>query len=171
MLVETGLGGNVVTDATLTDLANRWMAMAEPTLSPTTYPEYRRLLDRLILPRLGPVKLRALRTAQIDSFYSEIRARGGKEGRPLSATSVQHVHALLQRILNQGVRWGWLSVNPAQHASPPRVIKTGINPPSPEQIQRLLIFASEHDPELTTYLRLTAVTRRPAGGAMRAALA
>jgi len=153
MLVETGLGGNVVTDATLSDLANRWMAIAEPTLSPTTYPEYRRLLDRLILPRLGPTKLRAPRKAQIDSFYSEIRARGGKEG-PAAQRHQRPARPRLaaedpqpRRPLGVAVR----QPGPARQS-------TGVNPPSPEQIQWLLIFASEHDPELTTYLRLAAVT-------------
>ncbi len=158
MLVEAGLGGQVVTDATLRDLATRWLTLAEPTLSPTTLPEYRRIIDRLVLPRLGGVKLRSLRTAQIDTFYSEIHARGGRGGKPLSAMSVQHVHALLRRMLNQGVRWGWLSSNPAVHASPPRARRKEITPPAPAAVQTILAEAERRDPDLGMLLRLGAVT-------------
>jgi integrase len=158
MLVEGGLGSQVVTRATLKDLSARWLLLAQPTLSPTTYAEYERLLTRLILPALGAVKLRSLRTAQIDNFYSEIHARGGRDARPLSAMSVHHVHALLRRILNQGVRWGWLSTNPAVYATPPRPRRREITPPDPADVLRLLVEADRRDPDLGVLLRLAAVT-------------
>lgn len=71
------------------------------------------LLDKFILPRLGSVKLRALRRGAIDAFYAELLKRGGREGKPLSAQSVGHVHAVLRRLLDQGLRWEWLVSNPA----------------------------------------------------------
>ncbi len=159
LIVEAGLGGHVVTEATVKDLAIRWLATAEPTLSPTTIREYRRLVAKVILPALGRVKLRSLRTTQIDAFYSEIHARGGARGRPLSAQSVHHVHALLRRILNQGVRWGWLSANPATNASPPRPRRQEIHPPGPAQVLGLIAAAQRRrDPDLAVFLRLAALT-------------
>jgi len=35
--------------------------------------------------------------------------------------------------LGQGVKWGWIGINPAIAASPPRVLTAQINPPSPTQ--------------------------------------
>jgi integrase len=151
MLVEAGLGAHVVTDGTLRELASRWWTMAEPNLSPTTTREYRRLLWKVIVPRLGDKKVRALRAADIDAMYGEL-------SRKLSAQSVHHVHAVLRRVLNQGVKWGWLPTNPALRASPPKAKRKPINPPRPEQVTRLLTEADRRDPDLGCFLRLAAVT-------------
>jgi integrase len=151
MLVEAGLGSHVVTDGTLHELASRWWTMAEPNLSPTTAREYRRLVWKVIVPRLGEWKVRALRTSDIDQIYGELSRR-------LSAQSVHHVHAVLRRLLNQGVRWGWLSTNPALNASPPKARRKPITPPRPEQVSRLIAEAERREPDLGCFLRLAAVT-------------
>jgi integrase len=151
MLVEAGLGSHVVTDGTLHELARRWWTMAEPNLSPTTAREYRRLVWKVIVPRLGEWKVRALRTSDIDQIYGELSRR-------LSAQSVHHVHAVLRRLLNQGVRWGWLSTNPALNASPPKARRKPITPPRPEQVSRLIAEAERREPDLGCFLRLAAVT-------------
>jgi integrase len=151
MLVEAGLGSHVVTDGTLRDLASRWWTMAEPNLSPTTTREYRRLVWKVIVPRLGDRKVRALRASDIDVMYGEL-------SRKLSAQSVHHVHAVLRRVLNQGVKWGWLPNNPALNASPPKVKRKPITPPRPEQVTRLLAEADRRNPDLGCFLRLAVVT-------------
>jgi len=151
MLVEAGLGSHVVTDGTLRDLASRWWSMAEPNLSPTTTRGYRRLVFKVILPRLGDRKVRALRASDIDVMYGEL-------SRTLSAQSVQHVHAVLRHVLNQGVKWGWLPSNPALNASPPKAKRKPIVPPRPEQVTRLLAEADRRNPDLGCFLRLAVVT-------------
>jgi integrase len=119
---------------------------------------YERLLDKVILPRLGSVKVRALRPGAIDSFYSDLLGRGGKDGGRLSAQSVQHVHALLRHVLNQGVKWGWLPSNPALRASPPKVRRKEIVTPDPDAVLLLIGEAERSDPDLAVFLRLAAVT-------------
>jgi integrase len=151
MLVEAGRGSHVVTDGTLRDLAGRWWSMAEPNLSPTTTREYRRLLWRVIVLRLGERKLRSLRASDIDVMYGEL-------SKTLSAQSVQHVHAVLRHVLNQGVKWGWLPSNPALSASPPKAKRKPIVPPRPEQVTRLLTEADRRSPDLGCFLRLAVVT-------------
>ena len=158
IIVEAGVGSHDVTDGTVGDLAARWLAITRPSLSPTTLWGYERLLDKVIVPRLGPVKLRALRPQAIDSFYADLLGHGGKDGKPLSAQSVQHVHALLRHILNQGVRWGWLTSNPALKASPPKVRKKEIVTPDPDEVMLLIAEAERTDPDLAVFLRLAAVT-------------
>jgi integrase len=158
MIVEAGVGAHDVTDGTVRDLATRWLTVTRPSLSPTTLVGYERLLDKVILPRLGPVKLRALRSGTIDTFYSDLLARGGKDGKRLSAQSVRHVHALLRHVLNQGVKWGWLPSNPALRTSPPKVRKKEIVTPDPDAVLLLIAEAERTDPDLAVFLRLAAVT-------------
>ena len=50
----------------------------------------------------------------------------------------------------------WL--NPASHASPPRVQPAEIRPPNPTQVGRLLAVVRDADPSFYTYLRLAATT-------------
>lgn len=158
MLVEAGQSSNEIVDGTFADLAPRWLELSSPTLSPTTLREYERLLDRHILPRFGGTKVRSIRAVDLDTFYAHLGRRGGHDGSPLSAQSVRHVHALIRRLLNQAVKWNWITTNPATRASPPRISPRDLDLPAPEAIVRLLALADERDPDLCCFLRLAAVT-------------
>jgi integrase len=155
---ELGLAPESITDATVADLAHRWAAVARPNLSPTTMEEYDRLIARIIVPQLGPTKLRALRPAQFDALYAMLLTKGGAKGKPLSPATVHHVHRLLHRILRQGVRWGWLVTNPAANATPPRVPKPELDVPDADDVLLLLARVGELDPDLGALLRVAAVT-------------
>ena len=134
------------------------MVLTADRLSPTTSNEYRRLLDRQILPSLGTGKVRTLRAADLDVFYSNLLRQGGGGGRPLSAQSVQHTHALIRRLLSQAVKWGWAASNAAANASPPKVRHHELHLPTPEQVVALLRAATDRDPDFGCFLRLAAVT-------------
>jgi integrase len=158
LLVEAGQSSNAIVDGTFGDLAQQWLDLSSQALSPTTRHEYERLLDRLILPKFGKTKVRAIRASDLDTFYANLARRGGQGGAPLGAQSIRHVHALIRRLLNQAVKWSWITVNPAARASPPRVIPKNLELPAPEAIVRLLTLAGERDPDLEFFLRLAAVT-------------
>jgi integrase len=104
------------------------------------------------------VPLAKLKAAELDRFYQQLRIRGGAEGRPLSPATIRRIHGIIHRALGQGVRWGWLTSNPASSASPPRVPTPDITPPSPSQLAELLSLAAERNPDLTTFLVLAAAT-------------
>ncbi len=59
--------------------------------------------------------------------------------------------------------------DPLREIDPPRRAKTGLAPPLPEEVARLLARADEIDPELAVYLRLAAASgaRRGELGALR----
>ncbi len=158
LLVEAARGEHAVTDATVADLVNRWFDQAKASLSPSTVRGYSGVIRSFILPRWGATKLRKLTTADLDAWYAELHRAGGSGGRPLSARSVVSIHAVLRRALAQGVRWGWLAVNPAVNASPPRQRKFEVLPPAPDDVVRLIKAAEEADPELGCFLRMSAVT-------------
>ncbi len=144
------------TDATLTQLLERWFEMAD--LAWSTRVTYRGYLDRTILPALGHMPLRRLDTATIDRFYTTLRVRGGTGGKPMAPATVRQVHAILRRALDQAARWGWLSANPAALASPPRLGPADIRPPTPEDVSRVLEAAYEVDPDFAVLLWLAATT-------------
>lgn len=156
LMLEAGLAHGT-SQATVDDLAAKWLEMAAETLSPSTLREYRRLLEKIILPQFGSMKVRAIRPSDLDSFYARLRRRG-VSGRPLSGQSVHHVHALIRRLLNQALKWGWIMVNPAINASPPHVHRRELEIPNAEVVMQIINFAEERNPDIACFLRLAAIT-------------
>lgn len=56
------------------------------------------------------------------------------------------------------MKWGWLTVNPAANASPPRSKKQHLELPDPADVARLIGAAAKVNPSLPTYFRLAAAT-------------
>jgi integrase len=158
LVVEVSGGGLAAQDATVGDLIRLWLDLAKGELSPSTARGYEWIVATYILPTLGKVPLARLRTAQLDGFYAQLRSQGGQDGKPLSAATVRQAHAILRRALQQGVRWGWISTNPAALASPPRVPPPQLHPPDPDQVIRLVNDAAASDPDLGCFLRVAATT-------------
>ncbi len=156
LILEAGLA-HESSHATMDDLAAKWLELAPETLSPSTLREYRRILEKIILPQFGSVKVRAIRPSDLDTFYAGLRRRG-VSGRPLGAQSVHHVHALIRRLLNQALKWGWILTNPALNATPPRVDRIELDVPDVETVTRIINRAQERNPDIACFLRLAAVT-------------
>lgn len=157
-VAEADRGVLATPGVTVGELLERWFEHARADFSPKTVLETRGVIDRYLLPGLGAVRLAKLRTDDLDRFYRELRARGSKTGEPLAPATVRRTHGILRRALTQGVRWGWLSVNPALNASPPRVPVSEINAPSPRDVARLFALAQETDPDLAVFIVLAAAT-------------
>ncbi len=158
LLVEVTGGAYSALDATVADLVLRWFELAKPELSPSTIRGYQRNINNYILPSLGRVKVARLKAAEIDHFYAMLRARGGVDGRSLAPASVRQVHAILRRALQQGVKWEWISFNPATMASTPKVRPFKVEPPNPEAVMRLIDEAAKENPDFACFLTVAATT-------------
>ncbi len=157
-VTEVGGGGHSAQDATVADLIRQWFEMAKPDLSPTTVRGYARNIETFILPALGPIPLARLKTSQLDQYYAKLRDQGGKGGTPLAPASVRQVHAILRRALTQGVRWGWITSNPAAFASPPKVRRQQLQLPEPNDVIKLIETAESRDLDMGCFLRLAVTT-------------
>jgi integrase len=144
---------------TVAELLERWLEwrVSVRPISPTTVAAYRGYIDRSILPSLGNLQVGRLDAATLDTFYARLRRQGGKDGRPLAASSVRQIHAILSGALTRAVVWGWISHNPARLASPPSREQADTQPPAVEDAARLLRTAAAEDPELGLFLRLAVV--------------
>jgi len=130
LVAEAERGSLARTKATVGELLEEWYAHASPGFSPKGARETRGVLDRNILPFLGDVPLPKLGATDLDRHYRQLREKG-RAGRPLAPNAIRRAHGILHRALGQGVRWGWLGVNPASSATPPRVPMPDMNPPRP----------------------------------------
>lgn len=149
---EVDAGKHRATDVRFGELLDRWLAHAEPDLSPTTVATYRRYVDGRIRPELGELPLAKVTPARLDRFYDTLR------GHQLKPASIRQIHAVIRRALGQGVRWGWVAVNAATMATPPRVQAPDIRPPTADDVSRLLRGVEADDPDFATFLWLAALT-------------
>ena len=76
----------------------------------------------------------------------------------MSPGTIKRTHGILRRALQQGVRWGWLGVNPAVGATPPWVLPSELRPPTPAELNRLLDTAERKNPEFATFVTLSATS-------------
>jgi integrase len=158
LLTEGGAGEHRQARVTVQELLEQWLAQVGPDLSPTTLHGYRRCVDRLLVPRIGGVHLDKLTTASLDRLYRTLRDAGGEGGRPLSPATARQAHAVLRRALVQAERWGWITRNPAALASPPKLTRHEIRPPSAADADRILRAAHDESAELGLAVWLAAVT-------------
>ncbi|MCJ7437514.1 MAG: site-specific integrase, partial [Acidimicrobiia bacterium] len=143
---------------TVGELLERWFEIAAPSWTPWTVVQHRSVLDRHLIPRLGDVPVRHLGVHDVDVLYSQLRKGGGEGGGPLTPATVRRIHAVLRRALQQALRWGWLTTNPAALATLPKITAAEIVPPSSADVARLLALAETEDLDFHCYLRVAAST-------------
>jgi integrase len=108
-----------------------------------------------IIPAIGSLPASKLTASELDRFYRHLLAVGASNG-PYAPATIRRVHGIIRRAMSQGVRWGWITRNPAIDASPPRVPLREMKPPSPDEVVRLFRLAQESDPDLASFIMLAA---------------
>lgn len=151
---------NPRTNATVDELVRRHLDQFAG--APNTLQMYRGHVKNHISPLLGRINIGRLDPEILDSFYAELRrcrihcsgsglvdhrTRRDHECddrcrphrcKPLSATTVRHIHFILSGAYKRAVRWRWVAVNPLAQAEPPPAPRSNPRPPSAEQAARLL---------------------------------
>jgi integrase len=106
---------------TLAEFVPPWLdGLANQARKPSTLKGYRTVFAIHVLPRLGSTPLQDLRAADLDAMYAELLRSGRRGGGPLSMSSVHHVHAVLNKLLNDAERAGVVTRNVARLAAPRR---------------------------------------------------
>ena len=115
--------------STVADYLAEWAEAHAATVKPKTLAGYRHDIDHYIVPRIGRMRLQALRPAVVSRLYRDLTEHGGRDGRALSATTVSHIHRTLRKALADAVDIEQLlAANPAARSSGP-----GAAPPSPDR--------------------------------------
>ena len=158
LIGEIESGKATKTASTVGNLLEAWFEAASAGFSPKTVKETRGYMDRQLLPDLGALPLRRLKTADLDHYYARLSVTGAVDGGPLAPGTVKRIHGILRRALQQGVRWDWIGANPAASSTPPRVPAPRLTPPSTAGVARLFEFAQRSDPDFAVFLLVAAVT-------------
>jgi len=110
-----------------------WLTEYLGGVKPMTVLNYTQHVNNHIKPALGAIKLEALNTHEIQSFYNDLqKPHGDKAG--LSAKTVKCVNGVLHKALQQAVAVGYLRFNPADACKLPRVERKEIKPLDSEAI-------------------------------------
>lgn len=108
-----------------------------PTVRPKTAARYRTDVVEYLIPGLGEHRINKLTPEHIERLYTRLRHRKP----PLAGSSIYHVHSTLRTSLNEAVRRGHITSNPAKIARPPQLVEPEIVPLSVEEAQRILDVA------------------------------
>ena len=140
---------------TLESLLKRWLEHCEQVgHAPATLHEHKRMVDKIIIPALGSIKLRQLGAEDLDRLYGKLTGKGNKP------SSVRRVHAVIRAALAQAFKWRMVSYNVALDATPPPLRPADVESPEPEDVEKLVRAGYEcsMDPVSGVLLYLAAVT-------------
>ena len=146
-------------------LVEKWFEVEDHEDS--TRERYVGLNRKYIDPVFGSMQAAKLDAELLETFYARLRKcrqlcdgkrrSAGHECRPLSSSSIRQIHFILRGSGDRGVRWGYLSGNPAALAEAPPAKKTTPDPPSAEEAAAILNEAWKQ-PAWGTLLWLVMVT-------------
>ncbi len=100
-------------------LLRQWLPAREAALTATTFARYVTSINHYLVPHLGRVQLRQLRSDQLTALYRRLAASGGHNGRPLAAKTILNLHQILRLALNDAVEQELVPHNPADDIRPP----------------------------------------------------
>ncbi len=105
-----------ISTVTFSAYLSRWIKDVEVEVRKNTYRTYRGYVSNQIIPYFEKygILLQELNTLDLEQFYKKKYAEG------LSATTVQHLHQIISRALNDAIRAGYITVNPAALARKPK---------------------------------------------------
>lgn len=102
---------------TLREYINFWQETYDKHQSrPTTYAAHNYVFKNHILPGLGDTQISELTSEMVGEFLEERKRFGNhrRSGFGLGEETMRHIHRLLQQCLNQAIRDGLLTENPAK---------------------------------------------------------
>lgn len=112
--------------------------IAAPTVKPKTLDSYRWLIESHIRPSLGSIPITKIDQRDIQDLMSLKLEEG------LSKRSVQHMHAVVRKALNEALMSGLIYRNPALLVSAPRPDKKPFNTLTKEQARLFLESVKDH---------------------------
>jgi len=125
------------TRMTVADFMEHYIMMARTSLRPKVAIQYAGIVNNHILPEIGDIRLVDLRSEHVDQMYKNRLDAG------FSNRTVRLIHSVLHRALTKALEMGYLIRNPADGATPPRLVEKEMVVLTEEQAYQFLITARE----------------------------
>jgi integrase len=129
---------------TVEEWLTHWVeTIAAASVRDNTLAGYRVAVYRHLIPGLGRHRLSTLRPEHLERLYARMLRTPTKAGTFTKPATVNQTHRTLRTALNEAVRRGYASGNPARLAKAPRVVEEEIEPYTVEEVRRLVEAAME----------------------------
>lgn len=102
----------------LVDFIPQYLENIKSEVAETTFKNYARIINTLIVPALGHLKLKDIKPLHVQKFVNslcDVEATG-KNGKTLKPATIQRYYVVLQSILHNAYRLELISSNPADSA-------------------------------------------------------
>jgi integrase len=136
---------------TIDDLCARFLEHHTSHLRPATAAAYRAQVRDIVRPRLGKMKVAAVKFADIQNLHHRVSRERG----PYSANRTL---ALLSKIFNVAVRWEWRSNNPCKGVERNQEHRRQRYLSSEELAKFMAALAADSDQQAANILRLLLLT-------------
>jgi integrase len=113
-----GRGLSLARPQTVGEWLDEWLE-GKRKIARTTYRSYAGHIRLHLKPLLGHIPLDKLRRAHIQAAYDRIVAANEERARPVGPATIQRLHATLRKALNDAVRDGQITENPARFVELP----------------------------------------------------
>lgn len=141
---------------TVSEWLETWLdTYVKPAVKDFTLDSYTNICRNHIIPSLGKLKLKELKTTQIQKFYNLLLDRG-----TLSVKTIKNIHGVLHKALTQAYLVGEIKQNPADRCQLPKTYRPKIEPLENEDITRFLEAIKGHKYEIVYFLTLFAGLRQ-----------
>lgn len=111
--------------------------IAAPAVRENTTAGYRVAVNKHLIPGVGAHRLDKLEPEHLERLYARMQEQGSAAG------TAHQAHRTIRTALNEAVRRGYLTRNPAVLAKAPRLAEKEIEPYSVEEVRRFLIEAGK----------------------------
>lgn len=156
--IDGGLGAD--DGIRLSEYAEKYMATAKTRLSPMTIRNYKQALDTCILPAIGNLRMREIRTTVIQDTVRRLSVKGTIKG-----TTIKTYMIVLRAILASAVREGVIADNPAANGRIvyPSQRTSDVQILSRDELADIIDLLEEETPDNRLLVHLAIVTGCRAG--------
>lgn len=140
-------------------IREEWLDHAKATLEETTYCRYVRIINSIIIPQIGHMKLTQISPLHVERLLMGLSKDGARaDGKPgkYATESVRKIKNVLSAVLSTAEQWELVPRNPVHKASMPKGDPTDVSETkvyTPEQTRRLLAFIDGEYAQLTAKRR------------------
>jgi integrase len=150
MLDQAGQGWNYAGGKmTLGEYLQVWLENSRASLRLKTYDQYRRIVEKHILPHIGNTSLKDLRLERVERLYALLLKTGS------GVRTVRIVHAVLHCSLEKAVRYGLILRNPTDGATLPQYKHAEMMVLDETQVSQLLVAAKGSRHQALYHLAVT----------------
>ncbi len=157
----------------LAEFCPQYLEIQRNVLSPRVWSEYSKVIERLIIPSLGHLKLNEIRPAHVQAFVDYLQGdiKERRSGEPdadspkLKPSSVRRRLAVLQSILKQAVKLELIPSNPASadKLTLPKVPTPKVEIFTKQEAAEMLQYLEGEDLQFQVLVQLAIITGARAG--------